>query len=106
MPDEALPPWIRDTPDGAELSVRVIPRASKTQVAGERDQSLLVRLKAPPVEGAANDALVAFLAATLDVARRAVTIAAGERARAKRVHVAGLRSQEVVRRLGGRDSSP
>jgi uncharacterized protein (TIGR00251 family) len=106
MSAHPLPPWIRATADGAELTLRVIPRAAKTQLAGERDQALLVRLNAPPVEGAANAALIAFLASALDVARRAVTIAAGERARTKRVHVAGLPPQEVVRRLGGRDSSP
>ncbi|MCL4812886.1 MAG: DUF167 domain-containing protein [Vicinamibacteraceae bacterium] len=94
-----------DVPGGVDLLVRVIPRAAKTQLAGEREGALLVRLNAPPVEGAANAALVAFLAATLDVPRRAVTIAAGERARGKRVHVAGLQPREAVRRLGGRDSS-
>jgi uncharacterized protein (TIGR00251 family) len=59
-------------------------------VDGERGGAILVRLAAPPVDGAANDALVAFLAETLGVARRQVRIVAGHRSRDKRVEVDGL----------------
>ncbi|MBW8861369.1 MAG: DUF167 domain-containing protein, partial [Acidobacteria bacterium] len=51
---------ITATAAGVELTVRVIPRARKTEISGERDGALVVRVAAPPVEGAANDALVEF----------------------------------------------
>ncbi|PYR58787.1 MAG: hypothetical protein DMF91_16325, partial [Acidobacteria bacterium] len=59
------------TADGVILAVRVIPRARKSEIAGTRDGALLVRLAAPPVEGAANDALIEFLAKRLGAPRRA-----------------------------------
>ena len=79
-----------ESPDGVVLAVRVIPRARKDEIAGTRDGALLVRLAAPPVDGAANDALIAFLADRLRVPRRAVQIVSGERGRQKRVAVAGV----------------
>jgi uncharacterized protein YggU (UPF0235/DUF167 family) len=62
---------------------------------------LLLRLAAPPVDGAANDALVAFLADALDVPRRNITIVAGEKSRTKRVQIVGLEMESVVSRLLG-----
>lgn len=78
------------------LAVRVIPRARKHEIAGTREGALLVRLAAPPVEGAANDALVAFLADRLRVPRRAIRIVSGERGRQKRVAVAGVTAAQVL----------
>ncbi|MGE3960411.1 MAG: DUF167 domain-containing protein [Dehalococcoidia bacterium] len=84
----------------ARLSVRLTPRASREEIAGERDGVLLVRVTAPPVDGAANDALVRLLAKTLRVPRGAVAIVSGETARAKVVAVDGLDDEEVRARLG------
>lgn len=78
-----------------ELDVRVIPRARKTEIGGTRDGALLVRLNAPPVGGAANDALIAFLAALLDAPRSAIRIVSGERGRHKRVAIAGISPDRV-----------
>jgi uncharacterized protein (TIGR00251 family) len=75
--------------------IRVIPRARKTEIAGERDGALVVRVAAPPVEGAANEALVEFLAAKLCVPKRAVRIVAGERGRVKRVAVDGVTDDDI-----------
>jgi len=75
---------------GVELNVRVIPRARKTEISGERDGALVVRVNAPPVEGAANDALIAFFADALRVPRRAIQIVSGERGRQKRIAIAGV----------------
>jgi len=86
---------IRDQPAGVELDLRVIPRARKTEIAGLRDGAIVVRLAAPPVEGAANDALVAFVAEWLAVPRRAVHILSGERSRRKRVAVDGVSADRV-----------
>ena len=85
---------------GSALEIHVIPRARKTEVAGERDGALLVRLAAPPVDGAANDALVDFLAETLGRSRRDVRIVSGERSRRKRVEVAGMTAAQVRAILG------
>ena len=78
-----------------EIDVRVIPRAGKTEIGGTRDGALLVRLNAPPVDGAANDALIAFLAAILDTPRSTIRIVSGERGRRKRVAIAGISADRV-----------
>lgn len=91
----------RPTPAGVEIDVRLIPRAGRTGVAGSRDGRLLVRVSAPPVEGAANDALIALIADTLAVPRRAVRIVAGERSRQKRIAVDGVTVEAAQARLIG-----
>jgi uncharacterized protein (TIGR00251 family) len=82
-----------------ELRVRVIPRAKRSAIDGQRGDAWLVRLNAPPVDGAANLALIAVLAATLGVPKRAVTIAAGDRSREKRIRVAGIDAATAHERL-------
>jgi uncharacterized protein (TIGR00251 family) len=89
---------ITSTTEGVELTVRVIPRARHTEISGERDGALLIRVAAPPVEGAANEALVAFFSAALRVPRRAIQILSGERGRQKRVAIAGV-TEETIRAL-------
>lgn len=94
-----LPPYLIPRNDGCQVLVRVVPRAGRTALAGERDGALLVRLAAAPVEGAANDALVAVLAHALGVPRRAIRLLAGERSRDKRLLVAGMTADAAARRL-------
>jgi uncharacterized protein (TIGR00251 family) len=84
------------------IDVRVIPRARRTEFAGTRDDALLVRLAAPPVEGAANEALVAFLADRFGIPRRAVRIVSGARGRRKRVALAGVTAEMVRARISER----
>ena len=76
--------------DGVVLAVRVIPRAGRSGLAGTRDDAVLVRLSAAPVDGAANAELVAVLAEAFGVPRRNVVILSGERSRHKRVQVRGV----------------
>jgi uncharacterized protein (TIGR00251 family) len=76
----------------------VIPRARKTELGGVRNDALVVRLAAPPLEGAANEALVDYFAALLRLPRRAVRIVSGERGRRKRIALAGV-TAEAVRQL-------
>ena len=85
-----------ETADGVVIAVRVIPRAGKHEIAGIRGGALLVRLAAPPVEGAANDALIAFLAGRLRVPRRALRIVSGEHGRQKRVAIDGVTPDQVI----------
>lgn len=84
----------------ATLQIRVIPRAGRTAVAGRRGESILIRLAAAPVDGAANDALIALLSDTLNIPRRQVTIVGGHTSRDKRVEVQGLDEAAIAARLG------
>ena len=97
---------IQSTPDGVVINVRVIPRAGKSGLAGTRGDAVLVRLAAPPVDGAANDELIQVIAAALRVPRRAVSIVAGERSRTKRVRVTGIDRKTASVGLLGEDSHP
>jgi uncharacterized protein (TIGR00251 family) len=84
----------------AVLTVRVTPRSGRDEIAGWRDGALLVRIKAPPVEGKANDALRRLLAAALGVALRDVVIAGSAASRTKRVRIAGLTEEDVRSKFG------
>ncbi len=77
------------------IHVRVIPRAHITELAGTRDGAFLVRVTAPPVDGAANEAVVALLASLFRIPRSSVRIVSGERARLKRVAIAGVAADRV-----------
>ena len=92
---------LHDASFGVTLRVRVKPRASRDAIDGERDGALVVRLKAPPVDGAANEALARFLGRTLGVAPSAVRIVKGETARQKLVAIDGLDARGARERLGG-----
>ena len=77
--------------------MRVQPRASRSEIVGEYNGAIKVRLSAPPVDGAANDALVDLLASELSVPRRNVTIVSGASSRSKTVAVAGIDVASVER---------
>ena len=82
------------------LAVRVVPRAGRTGVAGTRGDALLVRLAAAPVDGAANDALVAFLADVVRSARGATSRSSPATRRAtSAIAIAGLTAAQVAARL-------
>jgi len=81
------------------FAVKVIPRASRNEIAGVEGEALRVRLTAPPVEGAANAALLAFLAEVLGMPKRDVRLVSGQTARRKVVAVAGVTAEEVQERL-------
>jgi uncharacterized protein len=90
---------VRDTPAGAVFQVKVHPRARRNAVVGVVGQALKLALTAPPVEGRANDACIAFLAEFLNVPRSSVTIAAGDTSRQKLIRVAGVRAAQVEETL-------
>ncbi len=82
------------------MRLRIQPRASRTELVGLHGDALRIRLAAPPVDGAANDELVRFLAHLLGVPGRAVEITAGHSGRQKTVDVAGVDSMAAARALG------
>lgn len=90
---------IQTVADGVIVDVRVVPRSGRSGVDGTRDGALLVRVTAPPVEGAANDELIAVLADALDVPKRAVSVVSGGQSRRKRVKIAGVTEAETRTRL-------
>jgi uncharacterized protein len=92
--------FVRDVPGGAALRVRVAPRSSREEVAGERADALVVRLTAPPVDGEANAALLRFLARRLGRPPSSLTLTRGARGRDKVVVVAGMPAADVAASLG------
>jgi uncharacterized protein (TIGR00251 family) len=90
---------VRDTPSGATFQVRVQPRAKKNAIAGQIGDALKLTLTAPPIEGRANEACIAFFAEFLNVARSSVTIAAGETSRNKLIRVSGMSAVQVGAKL-------
>lgn len=85
----------------ATVTVHVQPRARRTELAGRHGDAVKIRLAAPPVDNAANDELVRFVAEVLGVPRAAVRVVRGQTARRKVVAVAGVTQDAVNRTLGG-----
>lgn len=91
---------LHDGKSGSALTVRVTPRARRTEVAEIlEDGTLRIRVTAPPVEGKANAALIHFLAQALGIRKNRVEIVAGEKGLDKIVSITDLSSAEVQRRL-------
>lgn len=82
--------------DSARIHVYVQPRASKTAVVGMHDGCVKIRLAAPPVDGAANAALVEFVAEQVGVAKSRVRITAGLTSRRKTVEVDGVTAEQLA----------
>jgi hypothetical protein len=81
------------------LSVRVIPRSPKSAISGRRGDAIVIRLAAPPVDGAANDALVDYLARLFGRPKRDVRIVSGAKSRDKRVKIDGVSDADGAVRL-------
>ena len=90
---------VRDTSQGATFQVKVQPRAKKNGMTGEVGDTLKLALTAPPVEGRANEACLAYFAELLNVPRSSVTMAAEHSSRNKVIRVAGATAAEVEKRL-------
>ena len=90
--------------DEALLQVRVTPRARRNVIGALEDNVLAVRLVAPPVEGAANKALIAFLAETFGVSRSMVRIESGTHSRRKRVRISSLTAEAIAQRLASAET--
>jgi len=97
----SLPPYLRAQPDGIWLSIKLQPRASANEIGEVLGNELRIKVTAPPVDSAANEALVRFLAETLDCARNRVELMRGQTSRHKTVRVRGMTAEEVVERIGG-----
>jgi uncharacterized protein len=90
---------VANHPHGSLLSVVVVPRSGKTSIAQLADGTIQIRVAAPPVDGAANAALLRFLADMLDMPRSRLSITSGASSRRKRISVEGVAPEELERRL-------
>ncbi|MDY0144600.1 MAG: DUF167 domain-containing protein [Kiritimatiellia bacterium] len=92
-------PYLTDIPAGAVLTLRIIPRAAKNSIQGPHGDALKVRLCAPPVDGAANTALIKFLSDTLSIPRARIQLLSGQTSRSKRVLLTGAKSNDIRGKL-------
>jgi uncharacterized protein (TIGR00251 family) len=88
---------VREKDGSVSFRVRVQPRAGRDEIGGEWQGALRVRLKAPPVDDRANEALRRLLSASLNVPLAAVKIAQGQHSRSKRVEIRGATAAQVLR---------
>ena len=77
------------------FNVRVLPKSSKSEIVGELDGALKIKLKSPPVDGAANDELVKLLAKHFGVAKSAIEIISGQTSKTKQIRITGLTSDKL-----------
>ncbi|HEX7859600.1 MAG TPA: DUF167 family protein [Verrucomicrobiae bacterium] len=87
--------WFREADGGIYLNIKVQPRASRNQIQGVHGNELKVSVTAPPVDSAANAALLEFLAEQLEVSKSAVRLVRGNTLRHKTIFVAGTRADSV-----------
>ena len=92
-------PYLTAQADGSVLlRIHVQPRAANNQVAGLQGEALKLRLSAPPVEGKANKAVLAYLAELLNVPKKALRLKSGQASRQKTIRITGT-SEEIIRQL-------
>jgi uncharacterized protein (TIGR00251 family) len=98
-----LPGFLKTVPGGVSLSVKVQPRASKNEIGEPTADELKIKVTAPPVDSAANEAVLRLVAETLDCPRGAVQLVRGNSSRHKQLFVQGLSAETVLERLAARD---
>jgi hypothetical protein len=91
--------FLRETPGGTLLSVKLQPRASKNEIGTTLGDELRIKVTAPPVDAAANEALVKLLAGQLDCARNRVELIRGHKSRHKVIKLHGFAPEEVLPKL-------
>lgn len=88
--------------DGAAIfNMRVVPHASRSEIVGEHDGDLKVRIASPPFDGAANAELIRLLAKTFGVPKAAVEIVSGQTSRTKQIRITGVTAAQMQSVLGG-----
>jgi uncharacterized protein len=100
-----MPPFLRAQPDGVLLSVKLQPRASANEIGEALGAELRIKVTAPPVEAAANEALLKLLAQQLHCPRNRVDIVRGHTSRHKAVKLYGLTAEDVVAALAASPGS-
>ena len=98
---QSLPPYLRVTNQAVVLSIKAQPRAGRTEIVGLLGSELKVKVAAPPVDSAANEALMEYLSERLKCPRRAVILVRGQTSTHKQVAVHGLTAEQIAERLQG-----
>jgi uncharacterized protein (TIGR00251 family) len=98
-PAAKLPPFIKSQNGGVLLSVKVQPRASRNEIAGALGDELKIKVTAPPVDSAANEAVINLLAEILRCPKGAIALVRGQTARHKAILIRGLTAGEVAKIL-------
>ena len=96
----ALPSFLRVKHDGLLLAIKLQPRASANEIGEPLADELRIKVTAPPVDAAANQALVEFLADKLDCSRGKVELLRGQTSRHKTIMLHGFKPEEILQRLG------
>ena len=91
--------WLHGDGTAVVLTLHIQPGARKTEICGLHGDALKIRLAAPPVDGKANDCLIAFLAERLSLARNTIDLISGASARSKRVRIQGISVEAVAQHL-------
>jgi len=94
-----IPNFLRAGPDGVLLSVKLQPRASTNEIGEPTGGELRIKVTAPPVDAAANEALIKLLAGKLDCARGRVELVRGHKSRHKLIRLHGFAPEDVLRQL-------
>jgi uncharacterized protein len=90
---------IRNTNDGCVLTLKVVPRSSVNKIVDVENGELKVKIQAPPVEGAANEAVLRFLADQLKKPKRLLSLVKGQKSRHKTIRIAGAKADDVLETL-------
>ena len=90
---------LREADGGVYIAIKLQPRASRNAIQGLHGQELKIAVTAPPVDSAANVALVEFLAETLGIPRSRIQLVRGQTSRHKSIFIAGARAQDVAKLL-------
>jgi hypothetical protein len=90
---------IKESEDGISFSIKVLPRSSRCEIAGIQDDTLKIKITAPPVEGLANEECIRFLSKQLSISKSRIRIVSGHQSRKKIVHVSGLTKEELASRI-------
>ncbi len=98
---------VQDSKNGVVLAVHVQPKASRTEYVGIHGDALKIRVAAPPIDGAANDELIRFIASRCAIPRASVLIQSGAEGRHKRLRLKGVTAELVIARLmpGGQNGA-
>ena len=91
--------------DGSLIfDVRVVPRASKSEIVGEHDGALKVRIASPPTGGAANEELIKVLSKKFGVPKSAIQILSGQTSKMKQIRISGTNHKDLLKIIGGQSN--
>lgn len=91
--------WMNESPDGLDIRIKAIPRATKNEIQGVHDGALKIRLTTPPVDGKANQALIKFLSKQLKISKARIQLIQGETSRHKTLRIDGITKQQLCSAL-------